>query len=102
MSNDLFLSTEELEHSLKLLEQAEMKEFEALKENPVIRAKKSIVLKRLIARRAVLLSKAHADPLYDKYVGTFKKLVELRSIILQKYGSTAKVQAMKSSGITSL
>lgn len=99
-TQDIAVSVEEFSKQITLIEQAEMAEAEYLNENVKFKTKKEVVLKRLITRRAIIMAKAHNDIMYDRYIQTFKKLIEIRSIIMKKYGNMAKSQAVKSSGIS--
>jgi hypothetical protein len=72
------------------------KEAAILQENGKFRVKKEVIIRRQAAKRAIMMAKANSDPLFQRYVDMATRLREIRSTIMQKYGSRALSDAKRS------
>ena len=76
---------------------AELLEHEVLTEaliGPKRRTDRKTILRRAIARQAILIARAEGDPMFEKYKLHFLKMRELRSLIQKKYLSKARAAVM--------
>ena len=76
---------------------AELLEHEVLTEaliGPKRRTDRKTILRRAIARQAILISRAEGDPMFEKYKMHFLKMRELRTLIQKKYLAKARSAVM--------
>lgn len=76
---------------------AELLECEVLAEaliGPKRRTDRKTILRRAIARQAILISRAEGDPMFEKYKLHFLKMRELRTLIQKKYLAKARSAVM--------
>ena len=76
---------------------AELLEHEVLTEaliGPKRRTDRKTILRRAIARQAILISRAEGDPMFEKYKLHFLKMRELRTLIQKKYLAKARSAVM--------
>lgn len=76
---------------------AELLEHEVLTEaliGPKRRTDRKTILRRAIARQAILISRAEGDPMFEKYKLHFLKMRELRNLIQKKYLAKARSAVM--------